>query len=119
MEVPLESCMETKESEIAVVFTSLRLWIHLSRELHPNERSMRGQRMRKIVRRLSQIVGYETHSQRAALVIGTIPERSSATGNGNYLPPNSLSAGKPRQLLLSEIFDGFRLINLRYSLRIS
>lgn len=75
--------------------------------------------MRKIVWRLSQIVGYETHSQRAALVIFTIRERSSATGNGNYLPPNTLSAGKACQLLLSEIFDGFGLINLRYPLRIS
>jgi hypothetical protein len=75
--------------------------------------------MRKIVWRLSQIVGYETRSQRAALPIVTIPERSSTTGNGNYLPPNALSAGKARQLLLAEIFDGFRLINLRYPLRIS
>jgi hypothetical protein len=75
--------------------------------------------MRKIVWRCSQIVGYQSHSQRAALVSVTIPEHSGATGNGNYLPPNTLSAGKARQLLLSEIFDGFRLINLRYSLRIS
>jgi hypothetical protein len=77
------------------------------------------QRKRKIEWRLNKIVGYEMSLQRAALAIVTIPERSGATGNVYNLPPNALSAGKARQLLLAEIFDGFGLINLRYPLRIS